>query len=308
MRQQYIDILKGITIIWVLWMYMNLPELLYPSVQMPIFFFLSGTFYRAKDSFVEQFKNDFYRLLIPTICFMVISGCLMTMRGDNIWSWNIISVLQKLRNGSITYFLIALFVYRAVNYPFEWRKRKYWFLALFILLYPIGFLWKVYLPQFEFPIIPVQEIMMFGIYYAIGYVFGKKVIDRNSILSFYGKGSLLCCMSYVIFVHIVDWEKGVFSHIPWVVYGFVYTCSCIYIGLVVCQKIEKIDLLSYLSHPLAYIGKNSIVFYLTHWPIWMFLFKPLGWNLYMVFAFIVLIEFPLTYILTNYLSWMIGKK
>ena len=119
MRQQYIDILKGFTIIWVLWMHMDMPELIYPSVQMPIFFFLSGTFFRTKTSFREQITNDSYRLLVPTVCFMAIAAILMTLRGDDIWSWNIMEVLQACRNGSITWFLIALFCLRLVNYSFE---------------------------------------------------------------------------------------------------------------------------------------------------------------------------------------------
>lgn len=82
MRYDYIDILKGFTIIWVLYMHMDLPELLYPSVQMPIFFFISGTFYRAKKPTLwQQVKSDSYLYLLPTVCFMAITAVLMTMRG-----------------------------------------------------------------------------------------------------------------------------------------------------------------------------------------------------------------------------------
>ena len=60
-RYEFIDILKGFTIIWVLWMHMNLPELIYPSVQMPIFFFISGTFYHVHNPTLwQQVKSDAY--------------------------------------------------------------------------------------------------------------------------------------------------------------------------------------------------------------------------------------------------------
>ena len=78
-RYEYIDILKGFTIIWVLWMHMNLPELIYPSVQMPIFFFISGTFYHAhKPTLWQQVKSDAYKLLLPSLVFSLFAfgyGC-----------------------------------------------------------------------------------------------------------------------------------------------------------------------------------------------------------------------------------------
>ena len=305
MRQQYIDILKGFTIIWVLWMHMDMPELIYPSVQMPIFFFLSGTFFRAKSSFVEQTINDGRRLLVPTGCFMSIAAILMTLRGDELWSWNIIDVLQTCRNGSITWFLIALFCLRALNYPFEKYHHKWWYLALAIIVYPIGYIWKVKYPDVVVPIIPMVELFMFGIYYVIGYAMGKRVLQlsapdgtRNIILGILG-GVIL------IFVHCMDWESGSLSHIPWLVYGFPYTLSCILLGLVISRLLEKVTL---VAKPLAYVGKNSMVFYLTHLLVYLYIFKDLDWNPYLIFCIIVALEFPLIYVISRYLPWIVGIK
>lgn len=286
-------------------MHMDMPELIYPSVQMPIFFFLSGTFFHAKSSFREQIINDGYRLLVPTVCFMAVVAILMTLRGDNLWSWNIIEVLQTCRNGSITWFLIALFCLRVLNYPFEKYRLKWWYLALATIVYPIGYLWKVKYPDLVVPIIPVVEIFMFGIYYVIGYVYGKKVLE----LSLADKARNVICYlfvgAYLLFVHCMDWQRGFLSHIPWLVYGIPYTLSCIFLGLVICRKLEKIEL---FAKPIAYIGKNSIVFYLTHLLIYLYIFKNLDWNPYLVFCIIVAMEFPLIYVITRYLPWMVGQR
>ncbi|MCM1177484.1 MAG: acyltransferase [Bacteroides sp.] len=306
MRQQYIDILKGITIIWVLWMHMNLPEIIYPAVQMPIFFFLSGAFYRVKGSFSEQLKNDAYRLLLPTICFMIVAAILMTIRGNIIWSSNILNVLQYCRDGSITWFLIALFCFRTINYPFEHFNKKWLYVLFAAILYPIGFIWKVKYSSFVFPIVPLQEMFMFGIYYALGYAMGKRILP---LISNVGGGHSLVgciiCVAYVVFVHFIDWKRGFWNHIPWLAYGFPYTIACIYLGLVISRAIEKSLI---LTKPLAYVGKNSIVFYLTHWPIWIFAFKPLGYDPIIVFIIITILEFPLIYIIINYLPWIVGQK
>lgn len=272
---------------------------------MPIFFFLSGTFFRAKSSFREQIKNDSYRLLVPTVCFMAIAAILMTMRGDNLWSWNVIEVLQACRNGSITWFLIALFCLRTLNYPFEKYHLKWWYLALATILYPIGYLWKVKYPDVVVPIIPVVELFMFGIYYVIGYVYGKKVLEFSISNNVQSVTCYLLGAAYLLFVHCVDWESGCLSHIPWLVYGFPYTLICILLGLVLCRILEKVPL---IAPPLAYVGKNSIVFYLTHFLIYMYIFKNLDWNPYLVFCVIVAMEYPLIYIITRYLPWMVGIK
>lgn len=305
MRQQYIDILKGFTIIWVLWMHMDMPELIYPSVQMPIFFFLSGAFYRAKGNFVEQMKGDAYRLLLPTVCFMTIAAILMTMRGDDIWSWNVLDVLQTCRNGSITWFLIALFCFRACNYPFERFNKRWAYVALATILYPIGYVWKVKFPDVVVPIIPATEMMMFGIYYAMGYAIGKKVLTHTGAWGGQLIAVSITCVAYLTFVHLMNWESGILSRVPWLVYGFPYTLACIYMGLVISRQLEKSLL---ITRPLAYVGRNSIVFYLTHFLLYIYIFKGHGYNPYLVFCTIVLIEFPLIYIITNYLPWIVGQK
>lgn len=305
-RFEYIDILKGFTIIWVLWMHMDMPELIYPSVQMPIFFFLSGTLYHAKKPTLwQQMKDDAYKLLLPTVCFMAIAAILLIIRGDDCWSWNVINVIQNLRNSSITWFLIALFCYRAINFLFNQYKSRIWLLLVATLVYPIGFWWKVKYPDVLVPIIPLQEMFMFGIYYALGYCFGQPILKGSHIK----EGVLLhpivwLCIGYIALVHLLDWESGLLQHIPWLAYGFPYTVACIYLGLILSRWVEKIQM---VSHVLAYVGKNSIVFYLTHWPLWMFLFKPLGWNPYLVFLAITIMEFPLIHLFTQYLPWMIGQ-
>lgn len=306
-RIEYIDILKGFTIIWVLWMHMDLPELIYPSVQMPVFFFISGTFYRAKVATLwAQMCGDARRLLVPAASFMALVAVLMIIRGDDLWTWNVVQVVHKLRNGSITWFLIALFGFRTINYVIERYKKGWWYVVLMAVVYPIGFLWKVKFPEIETPVIPVQEMFMFGIYYALGYCIGKRVLGFLEMKQEWGQCVIVAlCVVYVLTVHVLDWESGLLGKVPWLVYGFPYTLACIYLGLCVSRLVEGIAI---VSKPLGYFGRNSIVFYLTHWVLWIFVFRPLGWNLYIVFAIITLLEFPVIYLITTYVPWMAGQN
>lgn len=305
MRQQYIDILKGIVIIWVLWMHMDLPELLYPAVQMPVFFFLSGCFYLRKGTIGTQIKADAFHLLLPTVCFMAIAGILMALTGNEVWNGSVIDTIQVCRNASITWFLIALFCFRLFSYPFEKYNIKWVMLVIACILYPIGFMWKVYRPDIIIPIIPIQEMFMFGVYYVIGITMGKWVL--NAIIDRGGKSVIYVMLGicYLLLVHLLDWESGWLNHIPWLVYGFFYTLIFIYIGLVFCWHLRKID---WLRRPIAYVGKYSIVFYLTHFLIYNYGFTHVVVNQYLVFVLIVVIEYPLIYLFVNYLPWMIGQK
>lgn len=189
------------------------------------------------------------------------------------------------------------------NYPFERLKQKECLLLVTALVYPVGFLWKIKFPQIVVPIIPIQEMFMFGIYYALGYCVGKPILEHS------GKAALLnpviwICIGYITLAHLVDWKSGYLKNIPWLVYSFPYTIACIYLGLVLSRIIEKCK---FATRLLTYVGKNSIVFYLTHWPLWIFLFKQLSWNPYVVFALITVLEFPLIYLTNNYCPWLIGK-
>ena len=79
----YVDLLKGFTVIWVLWMHLGLPELVNPSVQMPVFFFISGAFYHAKSpNLWGQVRVDARRLLVPMACFTLLTFVIRAASGS----------------------------------------------------------------------------------------------------------------------------------------------------------------------------------------------------------------------------------
>ena len=302
MRLTYIDLLKGFTIVWVLWMHMNLPELIFPSVQMPIFFFISGTFYKIHGNCLSQIKSDSRKLLVPAVCFGFISWLIINAKVGV--SGGIINHIVEAEKASIIWFLIALFLFRLLSYPFTKRNLRYGLLLLSAIVYVPGFYLYAKHLDFIVPIIPLAHMGCFMIYYAIGLCFGKKILN---VVESKGKNTLLIlaiCI-YISLVHIIDWKTGVFSYIPFLVYVFPYTLGVIFALLKLFYKVQRY---ATIMKPVRYFGENSIVFYLTHWPLWMHVFKPLGGDLYVSFIAIVLLEFPLIYIINNYLPWMIGKK
>lgn len=307
MRQRYIDILKGFTIIWVLWMHMDMPELIYPSVQMPIFFFISGAFYHAKaPSLWKQMRDDSFKLLLPTLAFSLFAFLVGLYKGSIHGS--LVDIIKVCLSSSIVWFLIALFYFRTIAYACVSKQRDIGVLIVALLIYIPGFYLYAHENYWILPFFPLSHMGVFMIWFAIGVLWGKKILVLCSNPNKLTRWGLIMTIVYAFLVHCLDWDAGVLARIPWLAYGFPYTFGIIFVMILLANKVEKIDFLKPINNTLAYVGANSIVFYLTHWPLWMYVFKPLAWNLYLSFFCIVLLEFPLIYIFNNYLPWCIGKS
>ena len=308
-RYEYIDIVKGFTIIWVLWMHMGLPELIYPSVQMPIFFFLSGTFYHAKESTLwRQMKSDAYKLLLPAFVFSMLALCCLCLK-DRLTVDGIFSIIVQCLSASIVWFLLALFYFRTIAYPCVKNRKPVIVLLISLLIYVPGFYLYANECYWILPFFPLSHLGVFMIWFAIGVLYGKYILNLIVKPQLYKTGTcILLSFLYMLLVHYPDWDSVFLVYIPWFVYGFPYTLGVIFVILFAAYHLNRICNYHFISKILAYVGKNSIVFYLTHWPLWMYIFKPLDWNVYLSFALIVLLEFPLILLFNNYLPWCIGKK
>lgn len=306
MRQQYIDILKGFTIIWVLWMHMDMPELIYPSVQMPIFFFISGAFYHAKfQTLWQQIKEDSYKLLLPALVFSFLAFAVLWGEYLNL---SPTETIKGCLSASIVWFLIALFYFRTTAYVCVRLNKNIGILIVALLIYVPGFYLYAKGNYWILPFFPLSHMGVFMIWFAIGMLYGKKIFVLVSQPSRITGVCVIATTVYVLLVHYLDWDSGVLGRIPWLMYGFPYTFGVIFVMLLLTNQMDKIKITKPLNKALTYVGESSIVFYLTHWPLWMYVFKPLRWNLYLSFLCIVLLEFPLIYIFNHYLPWCIGKK
>lgn len=307
-RYEYIDILKGFTIIWVLWMHMDLPEFIYPSVQMPIFFFLSGTLYHAKKPTLwQQVKSDAYKLLLPTTVFSMLAFIISFIQGKLVID-GVFSIVKQCLSASIVWFLLALFYFRTIAYPCVKKQKQIFVLLIALLIYIPGFYLYANGCYWILPFFPLSHMGTFMIWFAIGVLYGEYILKLITSHSLYTKRVLvILTIVYILLVHCLDWDFGLLSYIPWLAYGFPYTLGVIFVMLLAAYYLNQLRFFSILTNILAYVGRNSIVFYLTHWPLWMYVFKPLNLNIYVSFTLIVLLEFPLIYLFNHYLPWCIGK-
>ena len=138
-RSKSIDIAKGITILWVVWMHMKMPSILYASVQMPFFFFISGALWNNTNNFLSFIQKKSKSLLIPTISFVILAYVLFSIKHEKFFTES--SLLWKIDysiKGSITWFLIVLFIFNIIEYYVEKFNLIKLEVIISVLLYPLG--------------------------------------------------------------------------------------------------------------------------------------------------------------------------
>lgn len=184
-RLDFLDIAKGIVILWVIWMHMEMPMYIWPCFQMPFFFFISGTLYKQPtiENTKAWWKNKAFALLVPAITFMFIVFIIGFLQKDHAFIEG--SISEKLYiaySGSLIWFLQAMFIYICAHYVIvRWVKRKLAGILITMLIYPIGY--YMYASKLDqIPCLPLSTIMIFWVYFELGCLLGRNytlITDSN---------------------------------------------------------------------------------------------------------------------------------
>ena len=260
-RCDYIDLVKGFCIIWVVWWHTWHPKILDPYYHVPLFFFVSGFF--IKDSnFLDYVYRRFRQLIVPLVFFFLLYYPLWMV--TYLWDHRTLSgfdwcAVRYMFDSSSTefltwngplWFLLVLFCINIL--VFAIRKTKYSKPIYVILILFSFFFFDFFYKR------PWLEYIVYIGYYTLGILAGKKLIyylsdnrARIFILS-------LFATLYVILNFIGNSISGSVFH------GLVYTCS------VVCFSMGTIALFSYFDSSkilsvFRFFGKNSLIVLGLHW-------------------------------------------
>ncbi len=315
-RIDYIDLVKGFAILWIVWWHAGVPAFAQPYYHVPVFFFLSGLFFNKKDSFVVSTQKTIQRIGIPFLFFYTISYpyrmivYLWDHRTLSGFRWNCILDLFKIEwRADYLYvnvplwFLVCLFVLQ-ISYFFI-NKLPQWSIWIIAIGGAVCFVFTQFIPT---PLM-INDAMHYITYFAIGSLVGKNLLDyiktnKNRLIVILVSITVYLTAKLFISLHVTNtYTNNILIHVQ--------TFSFIFFIISVFSFFNNNKQLPFLS----FYGNNSIVVLGLHVPV-LIVFQRIGHKLYGDFglwgAFIctlctIIILFPIILLLNRYVPSLIGK-
>ena len=277
-RIEYIDLMKGVCITLVVLYHVyehfdsEVIDKALNNFRMPLYFFLSGLFFKKYSGFTDFVVRKTNKLIIPYLFFSIIPYCVLAPLFTDDYKDPMFVLMSILRPyNQPLWFLRALFVMYILYYGFKNltdkypRKTQLLLLAIITFINYIAslFVCNIHYPDefgtlFNFITNTIlAPIMALPFMYAAEWVrmtnlLNRKMTVTQQIVSFVISVSVL-----IIFAQkSVNFESASFSRF----YPFVYVSAFggIYALAILCQRINKLFFFSYL-------GRYSIIVLGTHW-------------------------------------------
>lgn len=215
-RIEYIDIIKGLCIFWVIWFHLPTWEIVRYPLHVPIFFFISGIFFKTYAP-GEFFRKKINTLVIPLLFFYI---------ATYLYSLSLYLFFSTFSsNGEQTAFDFGSIF--SIFHIFDTGEIKLniplWFIVVLLffqtLLYAITILFKSPVMRISACVVislfliwlPVMPSTIFGnlclfIFYSSGFLFGKKLLHYIENRHFKDL-SIFLFASAAIWV-VADWLAG----------------------------------------------------------------------------------------------------
>ena len=277
-RIEYIDLLKGFAILWIVWWHTCHPSFVDPYYHVPLFFVISGLFFKPY-TFKVFLKKKVESLLVPFIFFYLISY--VYRMGVHIWDnrtlagfpWlNILDVFKCMPNGDYLWvnvpiwFLLCLFNVSLIYYVLD--KLPKWVRYIYILLV---ILFTNTITHISTPFF-LNDAMRWTAYYALGDLAGKTIVDllnnkKNTI-----KIILLSIIVYTIIRFLQNTNNNMILDsviINLLTISFIVFITSVF-SLINNNRITK---------PLKYYGENSLIVLGFHAPV-LIIYQRIIYSIY----------------------------
>lgn len=311
-RIDYIDLLKGITILWIIWVHAGCFD--FGNYRNPIFFFASGIFFKLSNA--KTFFSKRWLMILVPFCFYYIASIpfryivdLWDTRTFNSFDWSRILDLFRIEAESDylslnvpLWFPLTLFVIQTYSFVvFRLGKRAILILAILSLL----FYEELYL--IPTPFMLNNALAWFG-YFAIGYLIGKPLIEFLKIRK--NKITVILLSLFVLFSCLI-----VESDNPGIMHGFVEKLRLVSFCTFFMTLFSFFNGLKCLEI-LRFFGKNSFAVLGAHlWiliPIKRISFRVTGmhdpWIGLSMAIITALLLIPLINWMNNHIPRLVGKR
>lgn len=312
-RIECVDVAKGVGIMLVvlghLIGYFNAPLVrLYPFVYLfhvPLFFFLSGLFFRQEEAWMPFLKKKFLRLFVPYVLasvffFLVEWGRVRsmgdlyegTMSAANLWQAVLGVRPMKSMLTMPTWFILVLFrvciIYKLMVLL---ARRRIWLAFLICaILAVIGILCRLDYAM-------IGQTLVALPFFCLGHWAGPEFFENRRLWNT-GSSAVSFVLSAVVLFFLSGWQQtniafGDYGHPVWMVVGALLGIMMTLWG---CSLISKV---SWIKKPLAYVGRHTLAILVWHVFVLLVFFKAvelLGggreWP-YMVDLFVYVVAFVL---------------
>lgn len=306
------DLLKGITILWIIWIHTDAPN--FGNFRNPIFFYASGIFFKLTDA-KSFFTKRVLMIIIPFIFFYIASIPFRFI--VDLWDFRTIQAFDWSRLFDI-FKIIGRHDYLSLNVPL-------WFLLSLFMIQTFSFI-IFRLPNFVIFICAIVSLMFFDElsqiptpvminnalawfgFFAFGYLTGKpliKFMDSITRKTYVILVSLLILMGCMLIEHseISDWH-GLVEKIKLLAFTVSFmTLFSFFDGL------KKLEI-------LRFFGKNSLIVLGAHlWilvPIERIMYRltrlhdpVIGLGMAIVTAIILI---PIIKWMNQYIPFLVGKR
>jgi len=277
-RIEFVDLMKGICITGIVLYHNSIPlfktngiDNKVSSIIVPLFFFLSGMFYKDYGGFRQLLIKKTNNLLIPYVFFAYIPYCLLTLLFQERHGWfYYFSLLIEPHNYSL-WFLRTLFMTYVFYYVFCKLTKKsnaivkvVFLISVTILFYFISQILHEYKDEIKNSIkIYVHlcnictAVMMLPIFYLASNLRNSGLLDKklkNNWLLLIVVVTIVICV--VTTQSNIDYRSASYGNY---ILLYVSAISGIVCALCICYKIKRLPYLSY-------VGRYSLIVLGTHYP------------------------------------------
>jgi len=321
-RIEFVDHLRGLALIGVVWFHTAHPAFLDFSWRIPLFFFISGIFFRPYEPKVF-IKKKINQLIVPTMFFYVLY-CLYYLalwigknHGLSGFDYRELFGIFGLYSGSEAFiinpplwFIFALLDIQFVMYALVKLIHQKW--AIFIIslvISIIGVLWLYHLPT---PFM-ISRSTPYFIYFALGYLCGMpllRIIDKGHgrdywiLLGLSTLAFLFSIIAIYVYGNISDGQFGVLDYMA--------ILSFIIILVFLMQKLYRYKICDVFN----FFGRNTFVLLGVHEMLLTIMLIGVNHifgenNLLLGIIQVILvlcITYPLTLWCNKYIPKFIGKQ
>ena len=280
-RDQNLDIAKGIGILLVVWGHCSLIgfDEIY-SFHMPLFFFLSGCVLCIRKSYKDIVKKKANQLLIPYVLFVFLS-CL--------FYWGLLFLTHRFSIDQLLSLVTSLFPYnnKIINTPLWFLLSLFWMSVIyvgirkivhqewliFIIVIALFFAMKIVGGRgFVLPFF-IGRGLGEMIYMHLGYFLYKR---KNYIFQLYKLNmKYIGCfvfLSVIIFCSLFYWGKSTIDALCDFISLFVAIAG---ISFIFMLSLFLKNVAKYIVGVLSYLGRNTLYIFAIHLPLLEFA-RPIG--------------------------------